>query len=146
MIFSSHFPRIFVHCTAHQLSGIFRINTNNTINTICFCLIYPIRELTVVLFIFFIYFLIFYYCYFYFFSCLCLIVNDMDLNQCFGLFLSIYVQQSQSIIKDTKTCFLNIIWNNGLVVKALDSQSRGPMFKNTGWLQAQLSLSSLRDW
>ena len=26
-------------------------------------------------------------------------------------------------------------WNNGLVVKALDSQSRGPMFKTTGWLQ-----------
>ena len=25
--------------------------------------------------------------------------------------------------------------SNGLVVKALDSQSRGPVFKTTGWLQ-----------
>ena len=31
---------------------------------------------------------------------------------------------------------------NGLVVKALDSQSRGLVFKTTGWLQGQLSLSS----
>ena len=31
--------------------------------------------------------------------------------------------------------------NNGLVVKVLDSQSRGPKFKTTGWLQGQLKLS-----
>ena len=31
---------------------------------------------------------------------------------------------------------------NGLVVKAMDSQSRGPEFKTTGWLQGRLSLSS----
>ena len=31
---------------------------------------------------------------------------------------------------------------NHLVVKALDSQSRGPKFKTTGWLQGRLSLSS----
>ena len=37
-----------------------------------------------------------------------------------------------------------IIKSNGLVVKALDSQSRGSMFKITGWLQHRLSLSSLR--
>ena len=46
-------------------------------------------------------------------------------------------------------CFLssNSSWYvfNGLVVKALDSQSRDPMFKTTGWLQGRLSLSSLRD-
>ena len=35
---------------------------------------------------------------------------------------------------------LNYIWSNGLVVKALDSQSRGPLFKTTGWLQGPLSL------
>ena len=35
-------------------------------------------------------------------------------------------------------------WSNGLVVKALDSQSRGPVFKSTGWLQDRLSLSSFR--
>ena len=34
--------------------------------------------------------------------------------------------------------------NPGPVVKALDSQSRGPVFKTTGWLQGQLSLSSLQ--
>ena len=28
----------------------------------------------------------------------------------------------------------------GLVVKALESQSRGPGFKTTGWLQGQLNL------
>ena len=31
-----------------------------------------------------------------------------------------------------------------LVVKALDSQFRGPVFKTTGWLQGRLSLSSFR--
>ena len=35
-------------------------------------------------------------------------------------------------------------WSNELVVKVLDSQSRGPRFKTTGWLQGQLSLSSFR--
>ena len=32
--------------------------------------------------------------------------------------------------------------SNGLVVKALDSQSRGPVLKTTGLLQGRLSLSS----
>ena len=36
------------------------------------------------------------------------------------------------------------LWSNGLVVKALDSQSRSPMFKTTGWFQGRLSLSSFR--
>ena len=35
-------------------------------------------------------------------------------------------------------------WSNGLVVKALDSQSRGPVFKTAGCLQGRLSLSSSR--
>ena len=34
--------------------------------------------------------------------------------------------------------------HNDLVVKVLDSQYRGPMFKTTGWLQGRLSLSSFR--
>ena len=34
--------------------------------------------------------------------------------------------------------------SNGLVVKALDSQSRGPVFKTTWLLQGRLSLSSFR--
>ena len=36
------------------------------------------------------------------------------------------------------------LWSNGLVVKVLDSQSRGPVFKTAGWLQGRLSLSSSR--
>ena len=35
-------------------------------------------------------------------------------------------------------------WSNGLVVKALNSQSRGLVLKTTGWLQVGLSLSSFR--
>ena len=35
-------------------------------------------------------------------------------------------------------------WSNGLVVKALDSQSRSPVFKTTEWLQGRLSPSSFR--
>ena len=37
---------------------------------------------------------------------------------------------------------LMVILFNGLVVKVLDSQSRGPVFKTNGWLQGRLSLSS----
>ena len=37
-------------------------------------------------------------------------------------------------------------WSNDLVVKVLDSQSRGPRFKTTGWLQDQLGLSSFWGW
>ena len=33
-------------------------------------------------------------------------------------------------------------WSNGLLVKALDSQSRGHGFKTTGWLQGRPSFSS----
>ena len=33
---------------------------------------------------------------------------------------------------------------SGLVVKALRSQSRGPVFKTTRWLQGWLSLSSFQ--
>ena len=34
------------------------------------------------------------------------------------------------------------LWSNGLLVKALDPQFRGPVFKATGWLQGRLSLPS----
>ena len=37
-----------------------------------------------------------------------------------------------------------VAWSNGLVVKALDPQSRSSVFKTTGWLQGRLSLSSFR--
>ena len=36
--------------------------------------------------------------------------------------------------------------SNGLVVKALDYKSRGPVLKTTAWLQGRLSLSFFRDW
>ena len=35
-----------------------------------------------------------------------------------------------------------LVCSNGLVVKAVDFQSRDPVFKTIGWLQGQLSLSS----
>ena len=41
--------------------------------------------------------------------------------------------------------FLKWLFENCLAVKALDSQSRGPGFKTTGWLRGQLSLSFFRD-
>ena len=34
-------------------------------------------------------------------------------------------------------------WNNDLVVKALDSQSRDSMFKITRWLQGRINLSEV---
>ena len=37
-----------------------------------------------------------------------------------------------------------LLYGNGLEVKVLDSQSRDPMFKTTGWLQGQLSLLSFQ--
>ena len=65
---------------------------------------YPIRELAVALFIYlFIYLficlfihllIIFCYYHYHLFTCLRLFVNDMDVNQCFRLFSSIYVEQS----------------------------------------------------
>ena len=45
---------------------------------------------------------------------------------------------------DTTVSEQELIYANGLVVKLLDSQSRGPMFKTTGWLQGRLSLSFFR--
>ena len=36
---------------------------------------------------------------------------------------------------------LFVSWSKGLMVKTLDSQSRGPVFKTTEWLQGRLSLS-----
>ena len=39
---------------------------------------------------------------------------------------------------------LSLSWRNGLVVKALDSQSTDLVFKTIGWLQGRLSHSSFR--
>ena len=49
---------------------------------------------------------------------------------------------SASVIR-TVECGI-LAWSKGLLVKVLDSQSRDPVFKTTGWLQGRLSLSSLR--
>ena len=53
------------------------------------------------------------------------------------------------LLKDSKmpTVFGHVehsLYGDGLAVKALDSQSRGPVFKTTGWLQGWLSLSPIR--
>ena len=51
-------------------------------------------------------------------------------------------EEVQSNIKEVEKIFrqnprkdIMQLRSNGLVVKALDSQSRGPVFKTTGWLQ-----------
>ena len=41
------------------------------------------------------------------------------------------------------TTFVSYFHCNGLLVKVLDSQPRGPAFKTTGWLQGRLGLSSI---
>ena len=38
----------------------------------------------------------------------------------------------------------SILFSKGLVIKVLDSQTRGPVFKTTGWLNGWLNLSSFR--
>ena len=54
------------------------------------------------------------------------------------------------IVSFSHFCFLRLffftlyVWSNGLVIKALDSQSRCPLFKATGWLEGRLSLLSSR--
>ena len=51
---------------------------------------------------------------------------------------------SLSLTKRIAIGYLSQYGKNGLVVKAPDSQSRGPVFKTTGWLQGRLILSSFR--
>ena len=44
---------------------------------------------------------------------------------------------SYPFLSYTYTLWSHFLWSNGLVVKALDSQFRGPVFKTTGWLQGR---------
>ena len=46
----------------------------------------------------------------------------------------------------TEHLYLTYVFPVILVIKVLDSQSRGPGFKTTGWLQGQLSLFSFQAW
>ena len=39
---------------------------------------------------------------------------------------------------------MSLLWNNGLVVRAMDFQAREARFKISEWLQAQISLSFFR--
>ena len=55
-----------------------------------------------------------------------LLIVNLSLNPTLLTFLALH---------ETKLDDSIYIWSNGLVVKALDSQSRGPMLKTTGWLQ-----------
>ena len=52
----------------------------------------------------------------------------------------------QEKIREIKLCLFGdaSIIGTSAVVKSLDSQSRGPVFKTAGWLQGRLSLSSFR--
>ena len=73
-------------------------NQNSTDITVTWLILLESSQLLFFVFLFIylftFYLFIFYYCYDYFSIWLCLFINDTDLNQCFGLFSSIYVQQS----------------------------------------------------
>ena len=49
-----------------------------------------------------------------------------------------------NVHKKTPVPEFRFSWSNGVVVKALDYQSRGLVFKITEWLQSRLSHSSFR--
>ena len=59
-----------------------------------------------------------------------------------------HLYQSLFLVKlqDSDLHAFSLLWSIGLVLKALDSQSRGPVFKTSGWLQGRLSISSFRGW
>ena len=67
------------------------------------------------------------------------------LNHCL-LFQFYFFLYSYLLLSSLILLLYTLLWSNGLVVKALDSQSRGLMFKTTGWLKGQFSLSSFRGW
>ena len=69
----------------------------------------------------------------------------LDLRSVFAgkaVLLPIKVRSEKLAKKLFKVTEPKCIWSDGLVVKSLDPQSRGPVFKTTGWLQGRLSLLS----
>ena len=54
------------------------------------------------------------------------------------IFKSVYV----SIFNILSKTMVLVLWSNGIVLRVLDSEFRGPRFKITGWFQGRLSLSS----
>ena len=57
-----------------------------------------------------------------------LILGQLYLIELLGLVTGLRLLEPWHLICAT-------LWSNDLVVKALDSQSGGPVFKTTGWLQ-----------
>ena len=64
------------------------------------------------------------------------------LNMIYQPFLSLAYENAVPNIPETHSAKVALgafkeyyLWSNGLVVKTLDYQSRGPKFKTTGWLQ-----------
>ena len=55
-----------------------------------------------------------------------------------------WVKEAESNLQNLSRAVHRCTWSNGLVVKALDYQSRDPMFKTTRRHQGRLSLSSFR--
>ena len=56
----------------------------------------------------------------------------------------LYNNITESISAGNIVSLVVFLWSSGLVVKALDSQSRDPVLNTTWWLQGRLSLSSFR--
>ena len=65
-------------------------------------------------------------------------------------YINIKIPYEQSFFSVSRIHFqkqpLAHVRSNGLAFKALNSQSRDPVFNTIGWLQGQLSLSSFRSW
>ena len=76
-----------------------------------------------------------------------LLVQNINKHLYFWYFELKKKTKQNSYLKFKLKIFLILLqWSNGLRVKALDSQSKGPMFKTTRWLQGRLSLSSFWGW
>ena len=75
---------------------------------------------------------------------LCACDLEIETTNRFLLHCPLFQSARQSILINIKKIDRGILKKHGLAVKALDSHSRGPVFKTTEWLQDQLSLSSFR--
>ena len=72
--------------------------------------------------------------------------NEIYITTLYFLSKNFYILSTKGVYQKTNLVkvYVSCLWSNGLVVKALDSQSRVPVIKTTGWLQGRVSLSSFQ--
>ena len=77
----------------------------------------------------------------------CFISKLSEVNTCLTEFCfeKIFLIYHSNTLKSQHLNESKLYLNRSGTSKALDSQSRSPVFKTTGWLQCRLSLSSFRD-